>query len=142
MSLCEHFTSGSYPFDVVLVLDDHLGPAEMLVQCRTCRAAYLMEMLDWLEPERLFRISAAEPHAVATLLKDLDRGSCDLNRAAAEARQFSLSSVRLPNLVLLDTQARTLLQCVDRSVGEIPGTAWRELPCDGNLVREIQSARL
>ena len=139
MSLCEHLTPGPYPFDITLVLDDHLGPTEALIRCRSCQRHYLLEMLDWRGDQRLFRLS--QPFAAATeiLLKDLARGSCDLNRATEEVRQFSLASTRLPVLLLVDARAQTVLSLSEVAPGtHIPGTGWRDLPCDGSWIEGLQ----
>jgi hypothetical protein len=128
---------GRYPFATVLVLDDHLGPTDWLVRCSSCGSVHLLEMLDWDGPRRLYRMRAPAPEAVAGLLKDLERGSCDLNRAGAEAQHFSLTSERLPHLVLLDLRASTVVEMIDVTGSQIPGASWRELPCDGSWIRRF-----
>ncbi len=137
--VCAHLPPGPYPFDSVLVLDDHLGPTDWLVRCRTCTAAYLLEMLDWDGPQRLYRMRLPERDAVAGLIRDLERGSCDLNRAGAQAQHFSLNSQPLPVLALLDLRAGTLLALLDVPPEEkLPGASWRELPCDGEWIRRFE----
>ena len=135
---CPHLAPGPYPFETVLVLDDQLGPTDWLVRCRTCATAYLLEMLDWQGPRRLYRLRAPDPDAVAALVRDLDRGSCDLNRAGAQAQHFSLSSERLASLVLLDLQAGTVVELLEVPDDlSIPGAGWRELPCDGSWIQRF-----
>ena len=137
-SLCSHLIPGPYPFEAVLVLDDHLGPTDWLVRCSSCAATYLLEMLDWDEPRRLYRLRAPAGASVAGLLRDLERGSCDLNRATAEAAHFTLSSQSLPALALLDLSAGTVVATVDVPGGtRIPGAGWRELPCDGSWIERL-----
>ncbi len=136
--LCPHMTAGPLPFDAVLVLDDHLGPTDWLVRCRSCGSAYLLEMLDWDGQRRLYRLRLPAADAVAGLLRDLERGSCDLNRARAQAQHFSLSSRALPVLALLDLSAGALLGIVPSPEGrQLPGTSWRELPCDGSWIQQL-----
>ncbi len=131
-------TAGPYPFETLLVLDDHLGPTESLIRCSTCGATYLLEMLDWLAELRLFRVRVPEPTATAGLLRNLERGSCDLNRAAEEARHFSLASERLAVLVLLNTsQAELVSLFCGTEATSAPGGSWRELPCDGTWIRKL-----
>ena len=143
MSLCEHFLPGPLPYDNVLVLDDHLGPTEALIRCSSCRRAYLLELLDWEGAKRLFRIAAPDEEATRLLLKDLDRGSCDLRRAGEEVRQFSLTSERLPHLLLVDVNDHALERTVHlENTAEVPTTGWRALPCDGAWIERVQSARL
>lgn len=136
--LCEHLVPGPYPFETVLVLDDHLGPTELLIRCRQCDHCWLLEMLDWREDERLFRIRKADPEAVAGLLKDLARGSCDLRRAGEQARHFSLTSERLPELLLLNVHNARLSAVIKPPMDTVvPGTDWRALACDGSWIRQL-----
>lgn len=140
--LCGHIRSGPCPWETELVIDDHLGPTEALVGCRTCGRAYLLEMLDWAGSLRLFRVRAPAPAAVALLTRDLNRGSCDLSRAGEEVRQFSLTSDRLAVLVLYDTRSAEVVERIDLgSPAEVPGASWRELPCDGSWIRRLARSR-
>ena len=136
-TICPHIKAGPYPFATVLVLDDHLGPTDWLVRCTSCDRAYLLEMLDWHGPQRLYRLRVPAAEAVAGLVKDLERGSCDLSRAGAEAQHFSLTSERLPDLVLIDLRAGTVVELIDVKGLQIPGASWRELPCDGGWIRRF-----
>lgn len=136
-SLCAHTVAGPLPFESVLVLDDHLGPTDWLVRCRTCAAHYLLEMLDWDGPSRLYRVRAPAHDAVAGLLRDLERGSCDLDRAGAEANHFSLSSTRLPTLMRLNLSSSELSALIEASGVRLPGASWRELPCDGSWLKKL-----
>lgn len=141
MTLCSHMQRGPYPFATLLVLDDHLGPTESLVRCLSCGRAYLLEMLDWLNDERLFRVRAVDADTAQSLVRDLQRGSCDLTRAGEEARHVSLSSERLPALMLLNTRTRELTALLTGpETLAAPGTSWRGLPCDGAWIRKLQPA--
>jgi hypothetical protein len=136
--ICPHLIPGPYPFDSALVLDDHLGPTDWLIRCRSCATAYLLEMLDWDGARRLYRMRVPEPQAVDRLLRDLDRGSCDLSRARDQAHHFSLTSTRLAQLALLDLAAGELIEVLEIPEGTaIPGASWRELPCDGSWVQRL-----
>jgi len=137
-STCPHLIPGPYPFESALVLDDHLGPTDWLVSCRGCDAAYLLEMLDWAGSRRLYRLRVPEPRAVNRLLQDLDRGSCDLDRASAQAHHFSLTSAQLDVLALLDLGTAELIALLNVPEGvKIPGAGWRELPCDGSWIQRL-----
>lgn len=137
-SICPHLVPGPYPFESALVLDDHLGPTDWLVRCRSCEMAYLFEMLDWDGARRLYRLRLPEPRAMEHLLKDLHRGSCDLTRARDQAYHFSLTSARLALLALLDLAAGELVELLQAPDGaEIPGASWRELPCDGSWIQRF-----
>ena len=138
---CSHLLPGPYPFESVLVLDDHLGPTDWLVRCRSCGVPYLFEMLDWADALRLYRLRLPDEAAANGLMRDLDRGSCDLNRATAQAQHFSLSSKTLPLLVLLDMKAGELVSVSDAPHEEVlPTSSWRELPCDGRWIGRLLSA--
>ncbi len=71
-------------------------------------------------------------------MRDLDRGSCDLNRATAQAQHFSLSSAALPLVALLDTKASVLVAIADLPEDRpVPSASWRELPCDGSWIAAL-----
>lgn len=136
--LCAHIQPGACPWETELVIDDHLGPTECLVACRTCGRAYLLELLDWLGSQRLFRVRAPSPDAVALLTRDLDRGSCDLGRAREEVRHVSLSSDRLPVVLLYDTKTASLVARIAlEDPGDVPWAGWRDLPCDGTWIGRL-----
>jgi hypothetical protein len=138
VALCAHLSPGPYPFESVLILDDHLGPTDWLVRCRACRRPYLLEMLDWREKLRLYRIRRPDAQAVEGLMRDLDRGSCDLRRAGEQVRHLGLSSRRLSELALLDLGQAVLVRTIDVPGDQpIPGASWRELPCDGAWIRRF-----
>jgi len=137
-SFCTHLTPGPGRFESLLVLDDHLGPTDWLVQCRHCTATYLLEMLDVSGALRLYRIRLVDPDAARGLMRDLERGSCDINRAGEQARHLTLTSRRLPSLVLLDLQSDTLVRIVDTDAEQvIPSAGWRELACDGRWIQQL-----
>lgn len=143
MRLCEHFQPGTYPLAVDLLIDEHLGMTEALVHCRECGAPFLLELLDWRGSERLFRVGAPDPTAAAALLKDLARGSCDISRASAEVQQFSLMATRLPVLLLLHMGEPAIVACHPLDdPDDVPGTGWRDLPCDGRWIDALQPERL
>ena len=144
MCVCSHVTRGQIPFDTVLVLDDQLGPTEYLGRCRCCRTLYLLEMFDWQGSLRAFRLSAPSTESTEALLRDLERGSCDLNRAREEVRAFTLTSTRLDQLILMDTSAQTITETASSTDFEVavPTATWRDLPCDGAWIRRIQERRL
>ncbi len=135
---------GPEPFRTLLVLENHLGPTELLIRCTHCRQTYLLEMLDWRGSLRAFRISSAEDGATAALLVDLERGSCDVNRARVEVRHFTLTSNLQPDLLVLDSDKAAIdsVATVTESAQTIPREPWRHLPCDGSWIDAIQADRL
>ncbi len=138
--LCDHVQSGGWPFVVELVIDEQMGFTDALVACRTCGTSYLLEMLDWRDRERLMRVSTVDSSRVAGLLRNLDRGSCDLRRASAEVQQLQTSATFSPWLLLMDSTTMRIVGVVpvppDRMM---PTDSWRALPCDGSWVDYAQT---
>jgi len=138
--LCEHVLPGAWPFQVELVLDEHLGPADVLMRCRACGRFYLLEMLDLQGPARVMRVAVLETADAESLIRDLARGSCDVNRAGAEVQHLRTRAPLLPRLILVDTGGPTVTAVVDVPADvRVPGRSWRELPCDGSWVDYVQS---
>jgi hypothetical protein len=137
---CPHLRSGTWPLRWTLVLDDQLGPADGLASCRECGAAYLLEMLDWRGSERLLRLAVLRADVADRLLHDLERGSCDAGRAAAELSHVRSLARTVPWLLLVDTSGPRIVALVpapaDRTV---PTAGWRELPCDGAWIDYARS---
>jgi hypothetical protein len=133
--LCEHIATGSYPFEVELVMDDQLGLTDAVVRCRHCQRVYLLEMLDWAQDHRVFRISALVDDHAQRLIRDLSRGSCDLQRAGAQVQHLKTASSFAPRLLLIDPSEPRICSLAplpaDRA---LPSASWRELPCDGSWV--------
>ena len=133
--LCEHIAAGDYPFRVELVMDDHLGLTDGVVSCRHCQRAYLLEMLDWADAHRVFRISALGDDQSRRLIRDLTRGSCDVQRAGAEVQHMKTATSFAPWLLLVDTGVAQIRRVVPLTPGaRLPGQSWRELACDGSWV--------
>lgn len=130
--LCDHVQPGGWPFVVELVIDEQMGFTDALVACRTCGTSYLLEMLDWRDRERLMRVSTVDSRRAAGLLRNLDRGSCDLRRAGEEIQQFQSSSTFAPWLLRIDATAMRIesIQAVPPGT-RLPTATWRELRCDG-----------
>lgn len=138
--LCEHVRADSWPFDVTLTLDEHLGVTDALVSCRQCGQPYLLEMLDWQADQRVMRISVLGRSQAAGVIRDLTRGSCDLGRAAAEVHHLRTLSTFSRCLLLI--QARTpVIEAVVALPPDVrlPGGSWRELPCDGSWLSYARS---
>ena len=139
---CSHLQDVGWPFRLDLVIDDEAGFTDALVSCRTCGMSYLLEMLDWLKNLRVMRIASVAPAAAAHLLRDLERGSCDPGRAAAETQQVRLSAQTLDLLLLIDASRQQLLAIAPvPTEPAVPTASWRALPCDGSWVRYARSYR-
>jgi len=137
--VCEHVHPGQWPFQVELVLDDHLGFTEALVRCRHCGATSLLRMLDWRGPLRVMRMAPMTSDHGDRLIRDLTRGSCDVNRAGAELQHVRLTPLSRV-LILIDTRGPRIEARADAPAGvTIPGAAWRDLPCNGEWVDYVRS---
>jgi hypothetical protein len=131
-SLCAHIVPGEAPFAIELVLDDAGGPTDALVRCRHCGAHWLLEMLDWRGRERLMRVSPLCASRVTALLANLERGSCDSGRAAAEVASATASVIALPCLLALDGRDFSITRLLALPPEQqMPRAGWRALPCDG-----------
>ena len=140
LDLCEHVHPGEWPFQVELVLDEHLGPADALMRCRACGRFYLLEMLDLRGSARVMRVAPLQTAEAERLIRDLTRGSCDINRAGAEVQYMRMRAPLLPRLILMDTRGPALTAIADVPADvRVPGRSWRDLPCDGSWVDWIES---
>ena len=116
------------------MLDNHLHLTDGFVTCVHCDTTYLVEMADADGNTALFRISAVDPQAAAKTISSLQKGSCDINRGRNEVFSLSNAAVELPELLLMEHGKFTKL--VPRPADAvIPKRSWRELPCDGSLIR-------
>ena len=138
--LCDHVRPGRWPFQVELVLDEHLGPTDSLVRCRECGRAYLLEMLDWRDSARVMRVAGLEAAHADRLVRDLTRGSCDVNRAGAEVQHVRSATPFSRRLLLVDTAGPVIDGVAGVPGGvRLPGASWRQLPCDGSWVDYVRS---
>ena len=137
--ICEHIAPGAYPFIVELAIDDHLGLTDGIVRCRDCQRVYLLEMLDWLGNNRVFRISLLADDHAQRLIRDLTRGSCDVRRAGAEVQHLKTASAFARCLILIDSSGPQIAHIAPLPLAPpLPSASWRELPCDGSWVNYLQ----
>jgi hypothetical protein len=133
--LCRHVTPGAWPFQAELVLDEHLGITDALMSCRDCGRFYLLEMLDWRDPVRVLRAAPMDAARAERLIRDLTRGSCDVNRAGAEVQHARSVTPFSRTLLLVDVRGPLIAAVADVPEDRpVPGASWRELPCDGTWV--------
>jgi hypothetical protein len=130
---CTHLaaaSAGAYPFRIDTVLDDQGGITDAIVRCVACGQAYLIELLDWsgaVFERRRFRTSLLDDAVVERFKHNRRRGSCDINRSAAE--WFTVQSqARLTDLELtLDTRRTELLTARRLPAHtDVPMAHWRE----------------
>lgn len=138
--ICAHLRPGTWPFQVCLVLDEQLGFTDAVVSCGECGRAYLLEMLDWRGNHRLMRLAVPGEDQAAGVIRDLERGSCDENRAQAELHHLRNLAPFARTLLLMDASGPAIeaLVPLDDDV-RLPGGSWRELPCDGSWVDYARS---
>ncbi len=125
---CPHLAGGQ--LDVVLALDDYLGLSEAVMRCPRCGRHYLIELLDIRDNRRAFRLSPLDEHIAKQLVRDLTRGSCDVQRSIALVQavraQHPQSSFWL--ITRNGSFADLALIHADRP---LPTVHWRDLPIDG-----------
>jgi hypothetical protein len=130
---CAHLADanpGSYPFRIDTVLDEQGGITDAIVRCAHCGQAYLIELLDWsgraLERRR-FRTSLLDDTVIERFQHNRRRGSCDVNRSAAEwfavQSQARLTDLEL-TLDILHTELLTARRLPPHS--DVPMAHWRE----------------
>ncbi|MEQ8484557.1 MAG: hypothetical protein RIB46_09355 [Pseudomonadales bacterium] len=138
--LCPHVETGTWPWRVELVLDEHLGITDALVRCRTCQRTYLLEMLDWQGGTRVMRVAGVDPGMADRTVHDLGRGSCDVGRAGAQVHQLRSASVFSRWLLWVDLRQPAILAVVPVPQDPpLPSASWRSLPCDGRWVDYARS---
>ncbi len=138
MTPCDHLTAGAYPLEIDLTLDEHLGFTDALTHCRDCGQPYLLELLDWRDGLRLFRMSMPSPAHAQQLVHNLTRGSCDLRRAGAEVQNLQTASPFQRKLLLIDTAVPAIRGLVDAGTLPLPTASWRKLPCDGTWFDQLR----
>ena len=130
---CPHL-SQQLQLETIYVLDSHIHMTDGFVECVHCGAHYLVELADLVADRSLFRISAIDPDAVAKTSTSLRKGSCDIERGRNEVFSLASGAAELPVLLVMKNGAFTSL--LSRPAGvNLPRRSWRELPCDGNVIR-------
>jgi hypothetical protein len=138
MTLCDHLSGKPWPLIVDLTIDEHLGFTDALTHCRACGRTYLLEMLDWRGSTRLFRVRSPSAAHAAQLTRDLDRGSCDIQRAQAEVSHLLTSNPFLDTLLALDLSVPVVRELIAVNPQTLPGASWRDLPCDGSWFAQLR----
>ena len=122
--------------DTLFVLDSHVQLTDAFVKCRRCDAHYLVELADLADGQGLFRVSAMAADAVEQTVRSLRKGSCDIDRARNEVFNLSTAAHELDGVLIMQDGAFSAF--VPRPDGmTLPRCSWRELPCDGSVIRQI-----
>ena len=130
LMLCAHVRLGVAPFERLFVIEEHLGLARGLVECKSCRSTYLLELIDLRGNDRAYRVAELDSSHAHALVRTLTRGTCDINRAEGELHHLENRSALLPAVVTM----RGGLVIGVRSLPDtrnVPKEHWRALPCDG-----------
>ena len=132
---CEHIEDGAL-FAVDFVFDAHLHATDGLARCAVCDRRYLFEMIDIAGPTSLFRLSTLSRDAADKTIRSLGKGSCDIERGRNEI--FNLASGAEETKTLYVMQSGAFVGPATRPEGlRLPRGSWRELDCDGALLREV-----
>ena len=131
--ICGHILSPQ-ACQIDLVLDAHLQVADGLMSCQQCGQCYLIELCDIDSPVWCYRLSCVDVDAYATTLRSLGQGSCDLQRADREI--FSLRHhAHNTDAVLLRKDGTNYALAYPQQPP--PTASWRELPCNGEVIRAL-----
>lgn len=116
------------------MLDEWLGIAEAIARCPECGQDYLLELLDIQGSRRAWRLAPLEPDVSDRLIHDLTRGSCDVNRAAAEVHAIKAAHPVTRWVLVSADGSLTGLHLI---ATDSPQTtrSWRDLPLDGSWFR-------
>ncbi|MEM7365131.1 MAG: hypothetical protein AAF525_13995 [Pseudomonadota bacterium] len=125
---CTHLIAGDYPFDIEFVLDAYFGIADTIIQCKTCRARYLLNLIDWVAPElheRTFSIRLVDDDVFRRFTHNVSREYCDLARKAAEVHSLTSSSILLDKTMTLNVNTTQLIR-IDKRTENLPTQSWRQ----------------
>jgi hypothetical protein len=135
--LCSHVRYGTTPFETLFVVEEHLGLARGLLECRTCGTTYLLEMIDLRGNDRAYRIAEVASSHARAFARTLTRGTCDINRADGELQHLEMRSRLLPAVVTMTGGTVTGVRVLPDTT-KVPKLHWRALPCDGKWLDDLQ----
>jgi hypothetical protein len=139
MTPCDHLKADSWPLAIEHTFSVLVVFADAIARCRRCDQTYLLELLDVRGPERLYRLSTSSGEATEELIRDLNRGSCDLQRAQAQFDEFSRQSIATGKLLWTDSKANRIKALITVDA-PLPAASWQTLPCDGTWFQTLQLA--
>ncbi len=137
--LCEHATVGAWPWRTQLTIDEHLGPTDAVMVCTHCGQRCLLQTIDWAGRERAMRVALVDPAEADGVARDLNRGSCDVNRAGAELDYLRSRARAVDVLLCVDAGGPAITARAPVAAAELPPGGWRRLACDGRWVRYARS---
>ena len=131
-SPCPHLQGGR--LETLLLLDAWLGIAEAVTRCPLCGQCSLLELLDIDGNRRAWRLTPLDTGQAAGLVRDVNRGSCDVHRAGNQLHALRASHALPAQVVISEDGSLTGLR-LGHGAGPLPSTSWRELPLDGQWLR-------
>ncbi|HEU4427143.1 MAG TPA: hypothetical protein VFT98_00180 [Myxococcota bacterium] len=107
LALCAHLSGlragdAAPPVAHALLWQD--GAIDAVVRCARCGAHALLRLLDWAPPrfvQRIYSLAALRAEDSALLLRNLERGSCQVARAGAELDAFVAAAGPSERLIAL-----------------------------------------
>ncbi|HEY8123706.1 MAG TPA: GNAT family N-acetyltransferase [Myxococcota bacterium] len=108
LALCAHFArlaERDLPPEVAHAFLFQDGPIDAVVRCRDCGAHALLRLLDWAPADfslRIFGLAALRAADSALFLRDLERGSCQVARAATELAALVAAAGPTGRIVAID----------------------------------------
>jgi hypothetical protein len=136
MTPCDHLKADTWPLTIEHTFTMLVVFADALARCRSCGQNYLLELLDVRGHERLYRLSCSDAELSHGLITDLNRGSCDLQRAQAQFDEFSRQSLATEALLWTDSRASSIRGLITTDLA-IPVEHWQALPCDGAWFKRL-----
>lgn len=136
MTPCDHLKADTWPLTIEHTFTMLVVFADALASCDRCGQTYLLELLDVRNHERLYRLSLSSAEVSAGLIKDLNRGSCDLQRAQAQFDEFSRQSLATDKLLWTDSRANRISGLITADL-PLPVEHWQALPRDGDWFKRL-----
>jgi len=108
LSICAHLSelrAGDAVPPVAHALLWQAGAVDAVVRCPRCGAHALLRLLDWAPPRfalRVYSLAALRAEDSALLLRNLERGSCQVARTEAELGALVAAAGPSERLVALD----------------------------------------
>lgn len=124
--------------EIQQVLDAQLYWTDALLRCQACGQYLLGELIDMQAGERLYRLTAVSQAGAQAVLRSIETGSCDLQRAQTELDYLDNTGQLCDEVLLVEGDQQQT--CTWPSGLSLPSASWRELACDGALLDALKRA--
>ncbi|MEM7221061.1 MAG: hypothetical protein AAF515_22060 [Pseudomonadota bacterium] len=129
-TLCEHLESASAltPCRPALVLQWMHGPICVATLCRECDRAALYQLLDWDRSarRRVFALAPIAADIITGYQRDLERGSCDPQRLAAQTGALLTQADARALDIAIDVRSEAVLARRRADDPRMPAGDWAE----------------